>query len=134
MVVSIQNLKEHLGESVTVQGWLAGSRSSGKIAFLQLRDGSGFVQGVLAKNDVDEETFKLARSLTQESSLIVTGEVRADERSPSGVELGVTGLELVAQTEELPHHPERTRRRFFDGTPPPLLAEQKTVGDYANPG
>lgn len=106
MVVSIQNLKEHLGESVTVQGWLAGSRSSGKIAFLQLRDGSGFVQGVLAKNDVDEETFELARSLTQESSIIVTGDVRADERSPSGVELGVTGLELVAQTEDYPITPK----------------------------
>ncbi len=106
MVVSIQNLKEHLGESVTVQGWLAGLRSSGKIAFLQLRDGSGFVQGVLAKNDVDEETFKLARSLTQESSIVVTGEVRADERSPSGVELGVTGLELVAQTEDYPITPK----------------------------
>ena len=106
MVVPIQNLKEHLGESVTVQGWLAGSRSSGKIAFLQLRDGSGFVQGVLAKNDVDEQTFKLARSLTQESSLIVTGTVRADERSPSGVELGVTGLELVERTENYPITPK----------------------------
>ena len=106
MVVPIQNLKEHLGESVTVQGWLAGSRSSGKIAFLQLRDGSGFVQGVLAKNDVDEQTFKLARSLTQESSIIVTGEVRADERSPSGVELGVTGLELIERTENYPITPK----------------------------
>ena len=106
MVVPIQNLKEHLGESVTIQGWLAGSRSSGKIAFLQLRDGSGFVQGVLAKNDVDEETFKLARSLTQESSIIVTGTVRADERSPSGVELGVTGLELVERTENYPITPK----------------------------
>ncbi len=106
MVVPIQNLKEHLGESVTIQGWLAGSRSSGKIAFLQLRDGSGFVQGVLAKNDVDESTFKLARSLTQESSIIVTGEVRADERSPSGVELGVTGLELVERTENYPITPK----------------------------
>ena len=64
------------------------------------------MQGVLAKNDVDEETFKLARSLTQESSVIVTGEVRADERSPSGVELGVTGLELIAQTEGYPITPK----------------------------
>lgn len=76
MVVSIEQLKAHIGEQVTVQGWLAGSRSSGKIAFLQLRDGSGFVQGVIAKNDVPAETFELARSLTQESSIVVTGEVR----------------------------------------------------------
>jgi asparaginyl-tRNA synthetase len=106
MVVSIEHLNNHIGESVSVQGWLAGSRTGGKIAFLQLRDGSGFVQGVLAKSDVDEETFKLARSLTQESSLIVTGEVRADERSPSGVELGVTGLVVVSQTEGYPITPK----------------------------
>lgn len=106
MVVSIQNLKQHIGETVTVQGWLAGSRSSGKIAFLQLRDGSGFVQGVLAKSDVDEETFGLARTLTQESSVVVSGEVRADERSPSGVELGVTNVEVVAATDAYPITPK----------------------------
>ncbi len=106
MVAAIEHLKNHIGETVTVQGWLAGSRSSGKIAFLQLRDGSGFVQGVLAKTDVDEATFKLARSLTQESSVVVTGSVRADERSPSGVELGVTGLEVVARTEAYPITPK----------------------------
>jgi len=106
MVVSIQNLKNHIGETVSVQGWLAGSRSSGKIAFLQLRDGSGFVQGVLAKSDVDEETFRRARALTQESSLVVTGTVRADERSPSGVELGVTGLEVISATEGYPITPK----------------------------
>jgi asparaginyl-tRNA synthetase len=106
MVVSIQNLKQHIGETVSVQGWLAGSRSSGKIAFLQLRDGSGFVQGVLAKSDVDEETFRLARSITQESSVVVRGEVRADERSPSGVELGVTHLEVVAATDAYPITPK----------------------------
>jgi asparaginyl-tRNA synthetase len=105
-VVSIQNLKNHIGETVSVQGWLAGSRSSGKIAFLQLRDGSGFVQGVLAKSDVDEAIFKLARSITQESSVVVRGEVRADERSPSGVELGVTGLEVVAATDAYPITPK----------------------------
>ena len=106
MVVRIESLKNHIGESVTVQGWLAGSRTGGKIAFLQLRDGTGFVQGVLAKNDVAEETFSLARALTQESSVVVTGTVRADERSPSGVELGVTGLELVAGTEGYPITPK----------------------------
>ena len=106
MVVSIEHLKNHIGEAVTVQGWLAGSRSSGKIAFLQLRDGSGFVQGVLAKTDVDEATFSLARSLTQESSVVVSGTVRADDRAPSGVELGVTGIEVVARTEEYPITPK----------------------------
>lgn len=106
MVVDIQNLKGHVGESVTVRGWLAGSRTGGKIAFLQLRDGTGFVQGVLTKNDVDEAVFSLARALTQESSVVVTGTVRADERSPSGVELGVTGLELVAPTEGYPITPK----------------------------
>ncbi len=106
MVVRIEELKNHIGESVTVQGWLAGSRSSGKIAFLQLRDGTGFVQGVLAKNDVDESIFSLARALTQESSVVVTGTVRADERSPSGVELGVTGLEQISHTEGYPITPK----------------------------
>ncbi len=106
MVVSIEHLQQHIGETVDVQGWLAGSRTSGKIAFLGLRDGSGFVQGVLAKTDVDEPTFKLARSLTQESSVVVTGTVRADERAPSGVELGVTGLKVVAETEGYPITPK----------------------------
>ena len=106
MIVSIEHLKNHIGVAVTVQGWLAGSRTGGKIAFLQLRDGSGFVQGVLAKTDVDEDTFRLARSLTQESSVVVSGTVRADERSPSGVELGVTDLTVVARTEDYPITPK----------------------------
>lgn len=106
MVVSIEHLQQHIGETIDVQGWLAGSRTGGKIAFLGLRDGSGFVQGVLAKTDVDEETFKLARSLTQESSVVVTGVVRADERAPSGVELGVTGIKVVAETKGYPITPK----------------------------
>lgn len=106
MVVSIQDLNNYVGQTVTLQGWLAGSRSSGKIAFLQLRDGTGFIQGILAKSDVDEETFALARSLTQESSIVVTGEVRADERSKSGVELGVSSIRLVARTEGYPITPK----------------------------
>lgn len=96
MTVAISDLKHHIGKQVTVAGWLTGMRSSGKIAFLQLRDGSGFVQGVVVKNEVDEATFDLAKQLNQETSLYITGEVRADERAPSGVELGVTGIERVA--------------------------------------
>jgi asparaginyl-tRNA synthetase len=105
-VIPIEHLHHHIGETVTVAGWLAGSRSSGKIAFLRLRDGSGFVQGVVVKSDVDETTFALARKLTQESSVRITGTVRADERAPSGVELGVTGLSLVHEATEYPITPK----------------------------
>jgi asparaginyl-tRNA synthetase len=94
--VSIHDLKNYIGQTVTVAGWLTGSRSSGKIAFLQLRDGSGFVQGVVVKNEVDEDTFASARQLNQETSVHITGEVRADDRAPSGVELGVTNVYEVA--------------------------------------
>lgn len=96
MTVAISDLKHHIGEQVTVAGWLTGMRSSGKIAFLQLRDGSGFVQGVVVKSEVEEATFDLAKQLSQETSVHITGEVRADDRAPSGVELGVTGIERVA--------------------------------------
>jgi len=100
MTVAISDLKHHIGTQVTVAGWLTGLRSSGKIAFLQLRDGSGFVQGVVVKNDVDEATFELAKQLSQETSVHITGEVRADDRAPSGVELGVTGIERIAAPQD----------------------------------
>jgi asparaginyl-tRNA synthetase len=107
MLSSIDALSRHIGETVTVQGWLTGLRSSGKIAFLQLRDGSGFVQGVVVKNEVDEATFALARRLAQETSLRATGEVRADPRAPSGVELALKGIELIhAPESEYPITPK----------------------------
>ena len=100
MNVSIAQLKHHIGERVTLRGWLTNSRSSGKIAFLQLRDGSGFVQGVVVKAEVSEEVFALAKGLVQEQSVEVTGEVREDTRSPLGVELGVTDLKVIAQNDD----------------------------------
>ena len=100
MNVSINQLKNHIGESVTLKGWLTNSRSSGKIAFLQLRDGFGFVQGVVVKADVSEEVFALSKKLVQEQSVEVTGEVREDTRSPLGVELGVTDLQITAQNDD----------------------------------
>ena len=102
----IARLQQHVGGTVTVAGWLTNLRSSGKIAFLQLRDGSGFVQGVVAKNDVAEEVFERARHLTQECSVLVTGSVRADERAPSGVELAVTGVEVVGESTDYPITPK----------------------------
>ncbi|HEX7003223.1 MAG TPA: asparagine--tRNA ligase [Trueperaceae bacterium] len=103
---TISELSRFEGSEVQISGWLTGLRSSGKIAFLQLRDGTGFVQGVVVKNEVGDDTFELARGLTQESSVRVTGEVRADPRSPGGVELGVSAVELVSPAVDYPITPK----------------------------
>ncbi len=102
----IADLPRQLGARVTVQGWLTSSRSSGKIAFLQLRDGTGFVQGVVLKNEVGDEVFETAKTLAQEASVRVTGVVREDKRAPSGVELGVTDLEMVGGSSDYPLTPK----------------------------
>src|SRR5690606_6607387 len=102
----IAELAAHVGAEVVVAGWVTGVRSSGKIAFLQLRDGSGFVQGVVVRSEVAAEVFDRAKGLTQESSVVVTGLVRADERAPSGVELGLTHVELVAPGNDYPITPK----------------------------
>ena len=101
--VYIKDLKDHVGKTVCVKGWMYNKRSSGKIHFLQLRDGSGTVQGVMVKAEVPEEQFAAAKALWLEASLEVTGTVRADDRAPSGVELTVTDLKVLQNpTEEYP--------------------------------
>src|SRR5438045_6127061 len=97
----IDHLKDHIGQSVTLKGWLYNSRSSGKLVFLQLRDGTGIVQCVVFKPN-NEELFEKAKALGQESSIIVTGNVKEDARSPIGVELDVTGLEVIQNSSEYP--------------------------------
>ena len=99
---TINKLKNHEGKEVTIKGWLFNKRSSGKIAFLQIRDGTGFVQGVAVKNELPEDVFNLCKEIGQESSVIVTGIVRKDERAPSGYELSVTGIKPVSLSEEYP--------------------------------
>ena len=99
---TIRNIKDHVGDEVRLKGWLANKRSSGKILFLQIRDGSGFIQGVVVKQEVSEDTFDSCKSLTQESSIIVTGVVRTDKRSHSGYELSVTGIKVVSIAQEYP--------------------------------
>ena len=101
-VARIARLGEHVGHTVRVQGWLANRRSSGKLQFLQVRDGSGVVQCVLRKGAVDDELFKRLDALPQESSLEVTGEVAADPRSPGGHELQVSAVRVVAEAEPYP--------------------------------
>ena len=106
-VVTVESIGAHAGEVVTLRGWLAARRSSGKLHFLQVRDGTGTIQCVMGKQDVAADVFSLADHLPQETSLEVTGTVRADARSASGFELAVSGLTLVATpTGEYPITPK----------------------------
>jgi len=108
----INQLRDHIGESVTLKGWLYNKRSSGKLVFLQLRDGTGIVQCVVFKPN-DEALFDLADSLGQESSIIVTGTVKEDTRSAIGVELDVTGLEVVQNVHDYPITPKEHGTEFL---------------------
>ncbi len=100
--VRVADLGAHAGETVTLRGWVRNHRSSGKIQFIELRDGSGIVQVVVGKRDVDEETFERAAGLTQESSIEVTGLVREDARSPIGVEVHLRALKVYQVASDYP--------------------------------
>src|SRR6478736_30557 len=100
--VYIEDIAKHEGQSVTIKGWLANRRSSGKIHFLQVRDGSGFIQAVVSKAAVGDDVFAHADHLSQESAIIVTGNVRADSRAPGGYELDVSGLQVVSEAHDFP--------------------------------
>lgn len=92
--VRIENLREHIDEDVRIRGWLYNRRSKGKIHFLQLRDGSGIVQAIMGKNDVDPKTFELCGATPYESSVSLVGRVQADDRAPGGVELKTNAAEV----------------------------------------
>ncbi|GBF72816.1 asparagine--tRNA ligase [Paenibacillus sp. 598K] len=102
----IGSVAEAAGRQVRIGCWLNGKRSSGKIQFLQLRDGTGYIQGVLVKSETTPEIWAAAQSLTQESSLYVTGLVREEPRSPSGYELTVTDIEVIQLTQDYPITPK----------------------------
>jgi asparaginyl-tRNA synthetase len=104
--VYIENIGKHEGEEVTIKGWLHNRRSSGKIHFLTVRDGSGFIQAVMSKAAVGEDLFKAADHLSQESSIVVTGTARADKRAPSGYEIDVKGVEVVGASHDYPITPK----------------------------
>jgi asparaginyl-tRNA synthetase len=106
MRVYIEDIASHAGQAVTVRGWLVNRRSSGKIHFLQIRDGSGFIQAVVSKAAVGEEVFGHADHLSQESAVVVHGNVRTDARAPGGFELDVTGLEVVSPAHDYPITPK----------------------------
>jgi asparaginyl-tRNA synthetase len=105
--VRVEDIGAHDGERVTLRGWLAARRSSGKIHFLQLRDGTGTIQCVMGKNDVPPDVFARADHLRQESALEVTGTVRADARAAIGYELGVSDLQVLhAPADDFPISPK----------------------------
>lgn len=101
-----EDLDRYEGQNVEIRGWLYKKRSSGKIHFLQIRDGTATLQVVMGKQDVDDATFQEAKALTQESSVMVQGVVKRDARSPLGFELQATGLQVVQRADEYPITPK----------------------------
>ncbi|HTG84722.1 MAG TPA: asparagine--tRNA ligase [Gemmatimonadales bacterium] len=104
--VEIRYLPSQAGQSVTVCGWVQTTRSSGKIAFIVLRDGTGYLQCVLVKNQVSAAVWERFGTLAQETSVAVTGEVRLEARAPGGAELGVTALEVIGTSPDFPISPK----------------------------
>jgi asparaginyl-tRNA synthetase len=104
-ISTIAEIGKHDGQSVTIRGWLYNLRESGKLLFPQFRDGSGVIQGVVPKNAVPPEVFDAIKTLTQESSVIVEGKVRADKRAPGGYELDVSGVQVVQRVSESDPYP-----------------------------
>lgn len=111
--VRIAELARHEGASVTVQGWVLTLRTSGKIAFLVLRDGTGYLQAVLSKKEVSEETWARFGGLSQEASVAVTGTVRAEPRAPGGYEMHATEHTLLGASVEFPIQPKEHSTQFL---------------------
>lgn len=111
--IRIINAKEHVGKKVKLGAWVANKRSSGKIAFLQLRDGSAFFQAVVVKSAVAEEVFELSKSLNQETAIWVTGEISEDSRSKFGYEIQVETIEVIGESNEYPITPKEHGTDFL---------------------
>jgi asparaginyl-tRNA synthetase len=112
-MVEIRELGEHVGKQVTVTGWVEATRGHGKVAFTVVRDGTGVLQGVLVKSQVDESVWETQQAFTQESLVSLTGEVKEDARAPGGYELGVTELALVSPAAEYPIQPKEHGVEFL---------------------
>src|ERR1700761_3155466 len=103
--IRIEDAGRHVGEPVEIAGWLYNLRKSGKIVFPLLRDGTGIIQCVAVKANLPEELFETLKNLTQESSLIVTGKLRAEPRAAGGVELDVEAAEILQRVSEAEPYP-----------------------------
>jgi asparaginyl-tRNA synthetase len=113
-VATISEIGKHDGQSVTIRGWLYNLRESGKLLFPIFRDGSGLIQGVVPKNAVSPETFDALKGLTQESSVIVEGKVRADKRAPGGYELDVSNVQVLQKVPESEPYPITPKEHGVD--------------------
>ncbi len=111
--MTIKDLPQRSGETVTVTGWIATLRVHARVAFIVVRDGTGVVQGVVVKSQLPDGIWELATALTQESCIALTGVVRADARAPGGHELTVTAIELIGASEEFPIQPKEHGVEFL---------------------
>ncbi len=111
--LDIAALPSAVGKTVAVHGWVLTTRSSGKIAFVVVRDGSGYLQGVVSRSDVGEETWRRFEALAQETCVRLAGEVRADKRSPGGVELAVREIEILGPSADFPITPKEHGSAFL---------------------
>jgi asparaginyl-tRNA synthetase len=110
---TIENIGNFDGMRVRIKGWLYNLRTGGSILFLQLRDGTGIIQGVMVKKEVDREMFNRSKKLTQETSVIATGTVRADERAPGGYEITVDNLDVIGESADYPISPKEHGTDFL---------------------
>ncbi|HEX2833259.1 MAG TPA: asparagine--tRNA ligase [Thermoanaerobaculia bacterium] len=113
ITVRIKELPKHVGEAVTVKGWLYNKRTSGKLQFPLVRDGSGLVQCVVSKKEVSEESWNACDEATQESSIEITGKVVAESRAPGGVELHVSEVKLLGKAIDYPISPKEHGTDFL---------------------
>jgi len=113
-LTTIVDVGKHEGQSVTIRGWLYNLRESGKLLFPQVRDGSGVIQGIVPKNAVSPEVFEAVKGLTQESSVIVEGKVRADKRAPGGYELDISNVQVVQRVPENDPYPISLKEHGVD--------------------
>lgn len=113
-IATIAEVGTHEGRTVTIRGWLYNLRESGKLLFPIFRDGTGLIQGVVPKSAVAPEVFEAVKGLTQESSVIVEGKVRADKRAPGGYELDVSGVQVVQRVSENDPYPISLKEHGVD--------------------
>ncbi|CAH0419321.1 asparagine--tRNA ligase [Periweissella ghanensis] len=111
--INIIDAGKHVDEEVVIGAWLTNKRSSGKIAFLQLRDGSAYFQGVVIKANVAEEIFELAKELKQETSIKITGTIHEDQRSHFGYEIEISNIEVIGESDEYPITPKEHGTDFL---------------------